>query len=209
MSRRLTLIKRSFLSASLLLLAACTAAPEEDYFTANTKDSITEYRDTGSSLPAYPHNTEYDRTDYAIRLPQHLVTQGKKLVLVDHNVHVWGAYDSDGDLIRAGIATAGGAICPADADEEDCRTNAGTFAITLMHGEDCVSKTYPRPTGGGLMPYCMYFNHGQALHGSPDDLVIESNVSHGCVRMRIPDAQWLWSSFVEIGTRVKILPYAS
>jgi lipoprotein-anchoring transpeptidase ErfK/SrfK len=146
-------------------------------------------------------------TDFAARLPNHVDTNGKKMVLVDPNVHAWGAYTADGKLIRAGIATAGDPVCPADADSEDCRTGRGTFHVTSMGGEDCYSKKYPRPHGGGLMPFCMYFNNGQALHGSPDNIVIEDNVSHGCVRMRIPDAEWMHNNFAEVGTKVVVMPY--
>lgn len=147
-------------------------------------------------------------TSYAARLPGHLDTGGKKMVLVDPNVHAWGAYNKDGDLIRAGIATAGGAVCPPDANESDCRTTSGTFRIMTTAGSRCASKTFPRPTGGGLMPYCMYFHNGEALHGSPDDIVIERNISHGCVRMRIPDAEWMYTNFAKVGTTVKVLPYS-
>lgn len=145
--------------------------------------------------------------DYASLLPDREDTNGKKLILVDPNAHAWGAYAADGHLVRAGIATAGGKVCPPDADEADCRTGIGKFHITSMQGENCASKIYPKPTGGGLMPYCMFFYNGQALHGSPDNIVINDNVSHGCVRMRIPDAEWMQSSFAEIGTTVKVLPY--
>jgi len=146
-------------------------------------------------------------TDYAARLPGHMDTNGKKLVLVDPNVHAWGAYNPDGQLIRAGIATAGGPQCPPDADKDDCRTGRGTFHITSLGSEDCYSKIYPRPHGGGLMPYCMFFNNGQALHGSPDNIVVEDNVSHGCVRMRIPDAEWMRNDFAEVGTKVVVKDY--
>lgn len=145
--------------------------------------------------------------DYSSRLPQHMDTNGNKLVLVDPNVHAWGAYDADGHLIRAGIATAGGSTCPPDSDELDCRTGIGLFHVSSLGGEDCYSNIYPRPHGGGLMPYCMYFNHGQALHGSPDSIVVENNISHGCVRMRIPDAEWMRYHFVRTGTKVLVVPY--
>jgi lipoprotein-anchoring transpeptidase ErfK/SrfK len=111
-------------------------------------------------------------------------------------------------LVRAGIATAGGTVCPPDADEIDCRTASGTFHITSIGGEDCYSKKYPKPNGGGLMPNCMFFNEGQALHGSPDDIVVEDNISHGCVRMRLPDAEWMVNQFAHIGTKVIVVPYS-
>lgn len=145
--------------------------------------------------------------NYAGRLPQQMPTGGKKVVLVNPNVHAWGAYDSDGRLIRAGIATAGAAQCPPDAMHSNCHTGMGTFRITALGDGSCYSKIYPRPHGGGLMPYCMFFNNGQALHGSPDSIVLEQNVSHGCVRMRIPDAEWMRYNFAEVGTKVVVVPY--
>ena len=64
------------------------------------------------------------------------------------------------------------------------------------------------------MPYCMYFNNGQALHGEPNGLP-GYNASHGCVRLYVSDAEWLRYDFVEPpmaynkyrGTKVVILPY--
>lgn len=157
-----------------------------------------------SSLPLL---TSCATSNYAERLPEQENTNGKKLVLVDPNAHAWGAYAEDGHLVRAGIATAGGKVCPPDADEPDCRTGVGQYRITSIKGEDCASKVYPKPTGGGLMPFCMFFHNGQALHGSPDNLLVEDNVSHGCVRMRIPDAEWMVNNFAQVGTTVKVLPY--
>lgn len=146
--------------------------------------------------------------DYSPRVPQTIKTD-VKTVLVDPKTHAWGAYAANGHLIRAGIATSGGTICPPDADpgESNCRTGVGTFHITSMGGEECASKKYPRPRGGGLMPWCMYFNGGQALHGSPDNIVVDDNISHGCVRMRIPDAAWMRNHFASVGTKVIVLPY--
>src|ERR1700733_5713452 len=65
--------------------------------------------------------------NYAARLPPHVDTEGKKLILINPTVHAWGAYDGNGDLIRAGIATAGGMECPPDDDEPSCQTSVGTF----------------------------------------------------------------------------------
>jgi lipoprotein-anchoring transpeptidase ErfK/SrfK len=156
---------------------------------------------------SYNEDTTRFNADFGSRLPEQMDTSGKKLVLVDPKVHAWGAYDADGKLVRAGMATAGGSTCPPDADEADCRTGQGTFHITSLGGEDCASKTYPRPKGGGLMPYCMFFNNGQALHGSPDPIVVEDNVSHGCVRMRIQDAEWMRYNFAQVGMKVVVEPY--
>jgi len=42
------------------------------------------------------------------------------------------------------------------------------------------------------------------IHGTPDAASIGYSASHGCIRMRIPDAEWLFSH-VEIGTPVFII----
>ncbi len=55
------------------------------------------------------------------------------------------------------------------------------------------------------MPYCMYFNDLQALHGSYE--LANANISHGCVRMHVSDARWLRYNFAQVGTLVIIKSY--
>lgn len=195
MRKSLVLFKKIACCTTLLLLASCS-----------TTGTVTQNQ---ARSPYYPEYPAYNpNTDYSNRMPASVDTGGKKMVLVDPNVHAWGAYGADGHLVKAGIATAGGTVCPPDeTGEPTCRTETGTFHITNIGGGECYSKTYPRPHGGGLMPYCMFFHNGQALHGSPDPIVVEANVSHGCVRMRIPDAEWMVNNFAQVGTKVKVLPY--
>jgi lipoprotein-anchoring transpeptidase ErfK/SrfK len=45
---------------------------------------------------------------------------------------------------------------------------------------------------------------GVGLHGTPDAASIGYSASHGCIRMRIPDAEWLFDH-VDIGTPVWII----
>jgi lipoprotein-anchoring transpeptidase ErfK/SrfK len=42
------------------------------------------------------------------------------------------------------------------------------------------------------------------IHGTPDAASIGYSASHGCIRMRIPDAEWLFQH-VEVGTPVFII----
>jgi hypothetical protein len=44
---------------------------------------------------------------------------------------------------------------------------------------------------------------GVGMHGTPDDASIGYSASHGCIRMHIPDAEWLFHH-VQIGTPVVI-----
>jgi lipoprotein-anchoring transpeptidase ErfK/SrfK len=44
---------------------------------------------------------------------------------------------------------------------------------------------------------------GVGIHGTPDDASIGYSASHGCIRMHIPDAEWLFQH-VQVGTQVII-----
>ena len=45
---------------------------------------------------------------------------------------------------------------------------------------------------------------GVGIHGTPSDASIGYSVSHGCIRMHIPEAEWLFNH-VDIGTTVFIV----
>lgn len=136
-------------------------------------------------------------------LPRQVNPPGERLIIVDPRSHQWGAYDASGRLVRSGVAAAGANWCKDI--QQPCRTQTGTFRIRSLGGPGCKSPSFPLPRGGAPMPYCMYFNAGQALHGSPH--VARANISHGCVRMYPSDARWLRYNFATIGTLVEIMPY--
>ena len=154
----------------------------------------------GDGMSAYD---TYNPSDYDSRLPQN-ISSTEKTIVVDPNVHAWGAY-KDGQLIKAGLATAGSSWC-ADIGRP-CRTAAGSFRIQSLGAADCKSHIYPLPKGGAPMPYCMYFHGGQGLHGSYPGNVVEGNVSHGCVRMHVADAEWIRYNFANVGTKVVVKSY--
>ena len=45
---------------------------------------------------------------------------------------------------------------------------------------------------------------GVGIHGTPDAASIGYSVSHGCIRMHIPEAEWLFEH-VRVGTTVFIV----
>jgi hypothetical protein len=144
-------------------------------------------------------------------LPSSITPEGHKKIIVDPRVHMWGAYNEDGHLVKSGAATCGSGYC-RDLGRS-CRTKVGTFRIYSLGSAGCYSHKFPVGRGGAPMPYCMYFNEGQALHGSYQ--VVRANVSHGCVRLHVKDAKWLRFNFAEeptsrnerLGTIVVIKPY--
>jgi hypothetical protein len=182
----------SFVGACTLLLTGCVNHEESAPPTANPQGD------------GYPYSASYDESRYQSRLPSHITTT-QKVIVVDPNLFAWGAYNAQGDLVKGGIATAGADYCPDEG--APCRTTTGTFHVTAMRGEDCKSHQYPVGKGGALMPYCIFFHGGESLHGSPDHMLVEQNISHGCIHIRIPDAEWLQSDFANVGTKVVIMPY--
>lgn len=161
---------------------------------------------------AVPHNLETsDIMDFS-PFPRQIQFLGEKLIVIDPNVAAWGAYDPGGTLVRWGPAAAGKDWC-GDI-ESPCQTHPGSFRIFSLGSSDCISHKFPLPDGGAPMPYCMYFNNGQALHGEPRGLP-GYNASHGCVRLYVNDAEWLRYDFAEgpdasnnyRGTRVLIRDY--
>jgi len=150
----------------------------------------------------YASNSSPDVTS---RIPQHIDHSGQKLVVVDPRAHTWGAYDEGGNLVRGGLASAGSDFC-SDLNRP-CHTSVGTFHVYSLGSPDCKSTKFPKPRGGAPMPYCMFFNKDQALHGVADPEVADANLSHGCVRLHVADAEWLRYNFVNIGTPVVVKPY--
>ena len=140
-------------------------------------------------------------------IPAKIKSPLEKLIVIDPKAHVYGAYNANGKLIRWGIASAGRTIC--NDTGEHCRTKTGAFRIYSLGNANCYSHKY----NDASMPYCMYFNGSEALHGSND--VEFDNVSHGCVRVHNDDAEWLRFHFVEgptstnhyLGTKIIIKSY--
>ncbi|MHB1947267.1 MAG: L,D-transpeptidase [Gammaproteobacteria bacterium] len=155
------------------------------------------------TAPPRRHRSHHHADRSYSGLPGHISPPGEKVIIVDPNIHSWGAYSADGTLLRSGLASAGSKWC-RDLGRP-CRTRAGTFRIHSLGDSSCISSKFPLGEGGAPMPYCMYFNGAQALHGSNE--LAEANISHGCVRMSVSSARWLRYNFAHIGTKVIVRPY--
>ena len=160
---------------------------------------------------AIPKNLD-NLTIYDISpFPRYIESTGEKTVYVNQSQLAWGAYDNTGKLVWWGPISAGSGNCRNK--EENCTTPQGEFRAIRKQDIDCVSTVFPvnadGTVGGAIMPYCIHFFRGYALHGS--DSVPGYNASHGCVRMFIEDAKWLNEEFIDVpgtgltGTRVIIV----
>lgn len=143
---------------------------------------------------AIPKNLENaDVMDFS-PFPEQIAAPGQKLIIVSINpeVDAWAAYDEQGTLQHWGPVSAARGWCPDMG--QGCHTKLGRFAVYRKEGPGCKSTKFPIGRGGAPMPYCMFFNGGFALHGSYE--VPGYNASHGCVRLFVPDAEWLNLEFV-------------
>lgn len=120
--------------------------------------------------------------------------EGTRLI-VEQSALAWGAYGADGRLQNWGPMSGGKEYCK-DV-KSACTTIPGNFRVYRKGGADCKSKKFPIGKGGAKMPYCMFYKGGYALHGSSK--VPGYNASHGCVRVPVDDARWLYNNFVTIG----------
>jgi lipoprotein-anchoring transpeptidase ErfK/SrfK len=172
-------------------------------------NSVNDYddndSDSSSHRPKKPlkKSKSFSSTSYVSRLPQSINGYNEKVIIINPRKHVWGAYSAEGKLLRAGLATAGSSWC-SDIHRA-CRTRSGTFRIYTLGSRSCYSKRYPVGRGGAPMPYCMFFNGNQGLHGSHE--IAEANLSHGCVRISVSDAKWVRFNFATIGTKVVVTSY--
>lgn len=183
---------RHFAIVSCLMLALSSCST---YGPSSVSVPIPKLPEQNLTPPAKPN--------YAARMPSTINPIGEKVIIVDPTVHAWGAYDANGNLIRGGLATAGGDWCPDI--KRKCHTRSGSFRIQSLGAATCKSSIYPLPRGGAPMPYCMFFNGHQGLHGSYN--VVDGNASHGCVRLQVGDAEWIRFNFANIGTKVIVKPY--
>ncbi|MBS0351190.1 MAG: L,D-transpeptidase [Proteobacteria bacterium] len=145
-----------------------------------------------------------DQYNDPLLMPKTIKPVGENVFIFSPKARQWAAYNGSGQLVGFGRANGGGSFC-AELNEP-CLTEGGKFRVFRKGDSTCVSKTFPLDKGGGAaMPYCMFFNNGSAIHGSPQLSLMNS--SHGCVRVTTPSAEWLSNNFIKIGTRVLITSY--
>jgi hypothetical protein len=109
------------------------------------------------------------------------------------------AYEGERPMMATLVSTG-------DMDEEQWRTDAGVWQVELfwdvgpMEGAAGSDAFYALDD----VPYHMYFNWLEALHGVYWHDNFGYYWSHGCVNLSVSDAKWLWDNWVVEGTRVYV-----
>lgn len=97
-------------------------------------------------------------------------------------------------------------VSTGDMDEEKWRTDPGVWKVELfwevgpMEGAAGSDDFYALDQ----VPYHMYFNWREALHGVYWHDNFGYYWSHGCVNLTVSDAKWLWDNWVIMNTRVYV-----
>lgn len=92
----------------------------------------------------------------------------------------------------------------------DVLVSTGLPATPTVVGDFKVYAKYPAQTMSGPgyylpdVPWVMYFYQGYSLHGTYWHSNWGNPMSHGCVNMPTPEADWLFNNFVDIGTPVHV-----
>ncbi|MCI0552337.1 MAG: L,D-transpeptidase, partial [Anaerolineae bacterium] len=111
---------------------------------------------------------------------------------IDVNLSEQRAYAYEGDIIvNAFIVSTGTARTP---------TVTGKYKIWIKLKSTTMSGPGYHLTN---VPYTMYFYKGYGLHGTYWHNNFGIPMSHGCVNLSIPDAQWLYNWAFE-GTEVNV-----
>jgi lipoprotein-anchoring transpeptidase ErfK/SrfK len=144
------------------------------------------------------------RVAAAIVEPERTVTNFGPVIVIRRGANELRYYVG-AKLVRTfGVAT-GQAIYP---------TPTGTFSIVDMQlnpwwrppDSPWAKGLKPIPPGPGNPLGTRWMGlsaPGVGIHGTPDDASIGYSASHGCIRMHIPDAEWLFHH-VQLGTPVVI-----
>lgn len=121
--------------------------------------------------------------------PENLANEGR-WVDVDLGQQLLTAYEGSTPIMRF-IVSTGTASHP---------TVTGQFRIWVK-----LASTDMSGPGYSLedVPYTMYFYQGYGLHGTYWHNNFGTPMSHGCVNLRTPDAEWLFN-FVSEGTLVNV-----
>jgi lipoprotein-anchoring transpeptidase ErfK/SrfK len=126
------------------------------------------------------------------------------VIVIQRGANVLTLFDGSTTIRTFGVATG----------QSQYPTPAGTWSVVDKQRDpwwrppasDWAKDSKPIPPGPGNPLGTRWMGLSAAavgIHGTPDAASIGYSASHGCIRMRVPDAEWLFEH-VDIGTPVVI-----
>jgi lipoprotein-anchoring transpeptidase ErfK/SrfK len=129
-------------------------------------------------------------TPDASEAPAAPTNAGKSIVVSTQRQRIY-AYEN-GQLIRSHLVSTG---------LPDTPTVLGDFKVYVKHtATDMSGPDYYLPS----VPYTMYFYQGYGLHGTYWHNSFGRPMSHGCVNLPTPEAEWFFN-WAEVGTPVRVI----
>jgi len=168
-------------------LAKATMTPTP----TNTPTATPTATATPTSTPT-PTVTPTPKVSYlsTYNIPQDELANEGRWVDVDLSAQTVTAFDGD-TLVKSFIVSTGTSAHP---------TVTGQFRVyTQLSSTAMAGPGYYLPG----VPFTQYFYKGYALHGTYWHDNFGVPMSHGCVNLRTPDAEWLFD-FASIGTLVNV-----
>jgi lipoprotein-anchoring transpeptidase ErfK/SrfK len=161
---------------------------------------------TAQRIARVLRSTNLTRTRAAVESVQPTLTRDNfgPVIVIRRGANELRYYEGANLVSSFGVAT-GQSVYP---------TPTGTFSIVDMQlnpwwrppDSSWAQGLKPIPPGPGNPLGTRWMGisaPGVGIHGTPDDASIGYSASHGCIRMHIPDAEWLFQH-VHIGTPVVI-----
>ncbi len=129
-------------------------------------------------------------TPSAADAPAPPTTSGKAIVVSTENQRIY-AYEN-GQLVHSTLASTGLPATP---------TVQGDFSILRKYtATDMSGPDYFLPA----VPYTMYFYQGYGIHGTYWHNAFGRPMSHGCVNLPTPEAEWFFN-WADVGTPVRVI----
>ena len=137
--------------------------------------------------------------------PERTVVKFGPVIVIRRGANELRYYQGAKLVRKFGVATGPGDLSDADRDVRDRGHAAQSLVAPTGLGLGARgSKPIPPGPGNPLGTRWMGLTApGVGIHGTPDDASIGYSASHGCIRMHIPDAEWVFNH-VELGTPVVI-----
>ncbi len=174
--------------AAAVELDKATATPTPTPTSTPTPTPTATATATQTPLPPTPRPDV--SWDYSLD-PSEMANEGRWIDVDLGNQRVT-AYEGE-EVVRTFVVSTGTRAHP---------TVAGQFRIYVKYtATDMGGPGYYLPD----VPYTMYFYRGYALHGTYWHSNFGTPMSHGCVNLATPDAEWLFG-FASVGTLVNVHP---
>jgi LysM repeat protein len=173
---------------TLFRIAVAYSVSVWDLMVANGLGSSLIYTGQVLTIPAGGSSTPAPAPD-PVSAPPPTTVDGKQIVIVLSEQKTY-AYEN-GVLLREFVVSTGLPATP---------TVLGDFNVYLKYDAQRMSGPgYDLPG----VPWVMYFYQGYALHGTYWHNNFGHPMSHGCVNLRTPEAEWLYM-WAPIGTPVHV-----